>query len=107
MRKRHLFTAAIVLAGLASSGAAEAANRRPDLRQMTCAQAQNLVRQHGAVVFTTGQYTYSMFVSNISYCDRNQTLFTQYGQTRDTPRCPVAFECKEPLFPHGIFNSWD
>ncbi|MHA7772432.1 hypothetical protein [Roseibium sp. M-1] len=106
MRKNHLLTAAFVFAGIVASGAAEASNR-PDLRKMTCAQAQNLVRQHGAVVFTTGQYTYSMFVSNMSYCDYNQVLFTQYGQTRDARRCPVAFECKEPLFPRGGFNRWD
>jgi len=103
MRKSHLFTTALALAGLCLATAAQA---RPDLRTMTCAQAQNLVRQHGAVVFTTGQHTYSMFVSNISYCDRNQVLFVQYGPTRDTPRCPVAYECKEPLFPRGL-NRWD
>ncbi|AMN53196.1 MULTISPECIES: hypothetical protein [Stappiaceae] len=103
MRKMLLCAAALALPGLVMSTAAEA---RPDLRKMTCAQAQNMVRQHGAVVFTTGQYTYSMFVSNRSYCDRNQVLFTQFGQTRDTPRCPVAFECKEPLFPRGL-SRWD
>ncbi|MCX2722419.1 hypothetical protein [Roseibium salinum] len=95
-------TAALVLAGMGVTTAADAA--RPDLRQMTCAQAQEMVRRHGAVVFTTGRHTYSMFVSNISYCDRNQRLFVQYGPTRDHPQCPVAYECKEPLFPHGL---WD
>lgn len=104
MRKSNLITMALVVAGLGISTAAQA---RPDLRQMTCAQAQNMVRQHGAVVFTTGQHTYSMFVSNRSYCDRNQVLFTQYGPTRDTPSCPVAFECREPLFKRGPFNRWN
>ncbi|MBN9670925.1 hypothetical protein [Roseibium aggregatum] len=100
MRIRHLATATLALAGVALTTAAEAA--RPDLRRMTCAQAQNLVRQHGALVFTTGQHTFSRFVSNLSYCDRGQSLFTQYGPTLDTPKCPVAFKCQERLFRHGI-----
>ncbi|POF31522.1 hypothetical protein [Roseibium marinum] len=104
MRKYRLFIAALALASTCQPGAAQ---QRPDLRTMTCGQAQSLVRQHGAVVFTTGQHTYSMFVSNISYCDRNQQLFVQYGPTRDYPKCPVAYECKEPLFPRGGFNRWN
>ncbi|ASP33134.1 hypothetical protein [Labrenzia sp. VG12] len=104
MRKFLTCSAAGLFAGLAMTSVAEA---RPDLRQMTCAQAQQMVLQHGAVVFTTGQHTYSMFVSNLSYCDRNQVLFTQYGQTRDARKCPVAYECKEPLFPRGGFNRWN
>ena len=103
MKRIHLFTAALALGSIALTTAAQA---RPDLRQMTCQQAQNLVRQHGAVVFTTGQYTYSMFVSNRSYCDYNQELFVQYGPTRDNRKCPVAYECKEPLFQRG-FGRWN
>ncbi len=104
MRKCHLITASLALAGTLVATSAEA---RPDLRTMTCAQAQNLVQRHGAVVFTTGQYTYSKFVSNRSYCDYNEVLFVQYGRTKDTPKCPVAYECKEPLFPRGGFNRWN
>ena len=39
-------TAALMLASIFMATAAEA---RPDLRQMSCQQAQNMVRQHGAV----------------------------------------------------------
>lgn len=99
MLKRRILAASLTLAALMTATVAEA---RPDLRQMTCAQAQNLVRQHGAVVFTTGRNTYSMFVSNRSYCDWNQELFPQYGPTRDNRKCRVAFECKEPLFRRGF-----
>lgn len=104
MKKGRLATAMFALAGVVFTTAAEA---RPDLRQMSCKQAQNMVRQHGSVVFTTGQHTYSMFVSNRSFCDYNQELFVQYGPTRDNRRCPVAYECKEPLFPRGGFNRWN
>lgn len=104
MKKYRLATVALMLGSILMATAAEA---RPDLRQMSCQQAQNMVRQHGAVVFTTGQHTYSMFVSNRSYCDFNQELFVQYGPTRDHRKCPVAYECKEPLFPRGGFNRWN
>jgi hypothetical protein len=103
MQRSKIVAAVLCLAGISITTAAEA---RPDLRKMTCSQAQNMVRQHGAVVFTTGQHTYSMFVSNRSYCDYNQELFTQYGPTRDARKCPVAFECREPLFKRG-FNRWN
>jgi hypothetical protein len=107
MWNKKFVAVAFAFAGLTMTTAADAQNRRPDVRQMTCAQAQQMVLQHGAVVFTTGPHTYSMFVSNLSYCDRNQALFTQYAQTRDARKCPVAYECKEPLFPRGGFNRWD
>ena len=105
MKPCRLATVTLMLGSIFLSTAAEA---RPDLRQMSCRQAQNLVLQHGAVVFTTGRHTYSMFVSNRSWCDFNQVLFVQYGPTRDNRRCPVAYECREPLFPRGgLFNRWD
>lgn len=84
---------ALVIIGLAGT-----AHARPDLRKMTCAEAQKMVQRLGAVVFTTGQYTFSRFVANQSYCDRWQTTFPQYGATRDNPQCFVAYECREPLF---------
>jgi len=75
-----------------------AAEARPDVRKLSCAKAQAMVRQNGAVVFTTGPHTYSRFVSNYRYCDSWERLFTQYAKTKDNPKCPVAYECKEPLF---------
>ncbi|GAA0771932.1 hypothetical protein E1180_04185 [Roseibium denhamense] len=101
MRKPALFLTTLACA---SAIALSAAAARPDLRQMSCAAAQEMVRQHGAVVFTTGQYTYSKFVSNLRYCDSREMLFTQYGPTRDVKKCPVAYECREPLFPFGPFG---
>ncbi|WP_420414742.1 hypothetical protein [Roseibium sp.] len=96
----------LIPAAIASAFAiATPAEARPDLRKMTCAQAQHLVLQHGAVVFTTGRHTYSMYVSNRSWCDWGQQLFPQYGPTRDNPKCHVAFECREPLFRPFSFDD--
>ncbi|GGB58323.1 hypothetical protein GCM10011316_32980 [Roseibium aquae] len=94
--------AAALTAALAVPALAQA---RPDLRTMTCAQAQALVKQRGQVVMTTGPHTYFRFVSRINYCDSWEQLFVKYGSTRDNPKCPVAYECKEPLF--NTFNRFD
>ena len=51
MKNCRLAFAALTLTGVLVTTAAEA---RPDLRQMSCSQAQNMVRQHGAVVFHDG-----------------------------------------------------
>ncbi|QDG77120.1 hypothetical protein [Labrenzia sp. PHM005] len=102
MKSHNLLIPAVIASAFAIATPAEA---RPDLRKMTCAQAQQLVLQHGAVVFTTGRHTYSMYVSNRSWCDWGQQLFPQYGPTRDNPKCHVAFECREPLFRPFSFDD--
>ena len=71
---------------------------RPDLRQMTCAQGQALVRQRGAVVMTTGRYTYQRFVAGKSWCDHWEIIRPEVVTTRDTDRCVVGYICEDPLF---------
>jgi hypothetical protein len=75
---------------------AEAA--RPDLRRMTCAQAQAMVAQRGAVVMTTGQYTYQRFVAGPRWCDRWEVVRPEVARTRDTQSCVVGYICEVPLF---------
>ena len=77
-----------------------AAEARPDTRSMTCAQAQDFVRRHGAVVMTTGRHTYQRIVSQHRYCDPWQQLFPERAPTRDAPQCVVGYRCDEPLFRH-------
>ncbi len=91
------FLAAMGMALVATTVTAAA---RPDLRQMTCAQAQAMVKRDGAVVFTTGQYTYFRFVADRGYCDRDQVTEIRYSATKDNKQCPVAYECTQPLFLH-------
>ncbi|WP_202395836.1 hypothetical protein [Stappia sediminis] len=71
---------------------------RPDTRAMTCGQAQSLVQRYGAVVMTTGQYTYFRFVADRGFCDAWETLQPKVAPTRDNPRCIVGYACVEPLF---------
>jgi hypothetical protein len=100
---RRLTMVSIVAAAAALAGGAQA--QRPDTRAMTCAQVNQLVQQYGQVVMTTGQHTYQRFVANWGYCDRWQETWPEYAPTRDTPRCPVHYVCREPFFDHsGLFD---
>jgi len=102
-----MFTRTALLGAIAVSVLMPAvAEARPDLRGMSCRQAQQMVARNGSVVFTTGRHTYSRFVAGPQYCDPWEAAYVQYGRTRDTARCPVAYECREPLFRRpGVF--WD
>ncbi|WP_425086920.1 hypothetical protein [Stappia sp.] len=71
---------------------------RPDLRRMTCAQAQAMVAQRGAVVMTTGRYTYQRFVAGPRWCDHWEVVRPEVARTRDTQSCVVGYICEVPLF---------
>lgn len=88
---RNLVTAATV-ALLAASGTAYA---RPDVRTMSCAHAQAFLESKGAVVFTTGKYTYDRFISGTSFCPLPDVPVLTYVQTRDNPQCPVGYTCQQ------------
>ena len=92
---RSLLAVIVVLSGFATPAFAA----RPDLRQMSCAQAQEMIRRNGAVVATTGRHTYNRFVSHQRYCDRWETIVPKLEATRDNPHCLVGYICQEPLFP--------
>ena len=74
---------------------------RPDTRTMTCAQAQDLVKRSGAIVLSTGQYTYSRFVADRRYCGHYEILRPSYAPTRDTAQCPVAYYCERVVRPRN------
>ena len=85
----------IILVLLAFSDPVLAA--RPDLRTMTCQQAQNMVLQRGSVVATTGRYTYRRFVSHFRYCDYWERTASAWVKTKDNPKCRINYVCEERL----------
>jgi len=91
----RLSAAIAAFAVLATSSAAFAA--RPDTRAMTCEQARAFVRQQGAVVMTTGQYTYLRIVSGYGYCDRGEETWLQVAPTLDNPKCRVGYICRDRI----------
>ncbi|QFT34329.1 hypothetical protein K1718_24780 [Roseibium porphyridii] len=68
---------------------AEAQSRRPLSTSMTCSQAQSMINQRGAVVMSTGQYTFDRYVSNRNFCERGEFLVRANIPTKDKRRCTV------------------
>lgn len=90
---------AITLAGLQTS---LAQSGRPNSTTMTCSQAQALITQRGAVVMSTGRYTFDRYVANFSYCQRGEYLRREFIPTKDNNKCFVQ-RC-DPSRPF-IFND--
>jgi hypothetical protein len=74
-----------------ATGPAEA---RTDVRRLTCTQAQALVREQGAAVLTTGQYTYERFVLDQRFCDGRKQTRPGRASTRDDPSCRIGYVCR-------------
>lgn len=85
---------AVALVLLATMVMAVQAQARPDVRTMTCQQARSLIQQSGAVVLTTGRYTYDRYVANQRFCPIGQVTERAYLPTRDTPSCFVGYTCE-------------
>ena len=76
-----------------TAGAA-VAQTRPSTLRMTCAQAQGLVASRGAVVLSTGPYTYDRYVSSHNYCEINEVLNRELVPTADVRLCFVGYSCR-------------
>lgn len=84
---------ALVLAFLACGSGVQAQQRLSTLN-LTCGQAQRVVLSRGAVVLSTGTYTYDRFVRDRNFCEFNEYLDPAFVPTRDTPQCPVGYRCR-------------
>lgn len=66
---------------------------RPDSRRMTCNQAYNLVQRHGAVVMSTGRYTFERVVADRRWCQLEEVTQRFRVPTLDDRRCRVGYRC--------------
>ena len=93
--RTNLRTLGFALTALIAATSTASAAPRPDVSQMSCAQAQSLIRQQGAVVATTGPQTYRRFVSDIRFCDAgNHYLHPAFTPTADDRSCYVGYTCE-------------
>lgn len=77
------------------AGAAAAAERRPDIRTMSCSDARELVFQRGAVVVTTGENTYERFVDDQLQCQPSDEIaMPAVAATLDNPECWIGSICR-------------
>lgn len=77
---------------MASSSFAQA---RPDSLKMSCAAANELVRQMGAVVIGTGPDLFERFVTGAGYCGMAQRTEPAWIPTADQRQCLVGKRCIE------------
>ena len=84
---------------LALSTTLAAAQGRVDARNLSCGEARSLVKQNGAVVLTTGRFTYDRYVAGERFCPVGHVADDAWISTRDTQSCRVGYRC--------ILNPWD
>ena len=70
---------------------------RPDTRDMTCQAARALVRQQGALVITTGRFTFDRIVSGRGFCDHGEETVLKVAPTLDNERCRIGYTCRDRL----------
>ena len=83
----------IALAALAVTASAEA---RPSTTTMSCGQAAATVARAGAIVLTTGEFTYERFVATSAFCLPGEITEAGVAPTTDSPACQVGYVCRQP-----------
>jgi hypothetical protein len=90
MRRSILGLLAALLAGTSIAQAA-----RPSTLDMTCGEAQATVASYGAVVMSTGDYTYDRFVVHNGFCLPTEIARPASAPTLDTDYCTVGYVCEQ------------
>lgn len=63
---------------------------------MTCSQVQSMIERNGAVVLSTGQYTFDRYVYTRNFCQHGEVTRNQWVPTKDVARCRVRV-CIDPM----------
>ena len=67
----------------------------PSTTNRPCSADRALVNARGAVVLSTGQYTYGRFVRDARYCQVDQYPQPAYVPSGDTAQCFVGYRCAD------------
>jgi hypothetical protein len=86
------FASLIIVAVAANASVAEAA--RQSTLSMTCPQAAATVASAGAIVLTTGQFTYDRFVAHVGFCMHDEVARPAVAPTLDSPYCSLGYRCE-------------
>lgn len=71
-----------------------AAQSRPQTPRMSCAQANRLVVQRGAIVLGTGPDLYDRYVSSQRFCLPDEMTKPAWVRSADNPQCFVGYVCE-------------
>jgi hypothetical protein len=80
-------------------GAGEALAQRPSTLDMTCADVQAFIASNGAVVMSTGQYTYDRYVATRAQCLPGDVMRNRWVPAADTPECKLRVCVPRPPRP--------
>jgi hypothetical protein len=83
-----------ILTLLAATSIADA---RPSTVTMTCGQAAATVAKAGAIVLTTGEFTYERFVATGGFCLPGEITEPGIAPTTDSGNCQVGYVCRQQL----------
>lgn len=70
------------------------AQQRPMTPDLNCAAARQLVSRAGAIVLSTGPYTYDRYVRDRSFCQLGEILEPTWVPTRDAAQCAIGYRCR-------------
>ncbi|MCP4071434.1 MAG: hypothetical protein GY742_06795 [Hyphomicrobiales bacterium] len=91
MNQRFITAMIFLLSMVFTDDPAEA---RPDVRQMTCKSAADLVKKRGALAMTTGKNRYERIVAKPSSCDSRRRF---QAKTKDNPSCFIGYKCSSSM----------
>lgn len=86
-----LFAGAIALAPFAGA----VGQGRPATPALSCAAAADLVARSGAIVLTTGPFTYARIVRDGGFCPIPEVPKPAFEVTLDDPKCFVGYVCRD------------
>jgi hypothetical protein len=77
---------------LASTSISEA---RPSTTTMSCGQAAATVARAGAIVLSTGEFTYERYVATNAFCLPGEVTEPGVAPTTDSRSCQVGYVCRQ------------
>jgi hypothetical protein len=94
--KEHsmLKPASLALIGIVASVSVAGA-ARPSTLGMSCAQAAATVAASGAIVLSTGEFTYDRFVAHTGFCLHDEAARPAVAPTLDSPYCSIGYRCEQ------------
>jgi hypothetical protein len=60
---------------------------------LSCSDARAIVRQHGAIVLSTGRHTFDRFVSHQGHCMHGEVIEPAWVPTYDSYQCFIGYTC--------------
>jgi hypothetical protein len=82
----------VLVATLASTSISAA---RPSTLSMSCGQAAATVAKAGAIVLSTGEFTYDRFVATNAFCLPGEVTEAGVAPTLDSRFCQIGYVCRQ------------